>query len=519
MSPPFPSFRLAALGPAILLALGAACGGKKETTVAIETAPVERRDIVVNASATGVVEPVTVVEIKSKASGQVTAMPVDVGSQVSAGQLLVQIDTRDVKNQYDQAVAALRAAQARLDVSAAQKKRADDLFRQEVITAQEHETAALDYANAQAAAVKARTDADIARVRLEDATVRAPVAGTIIDKPVSLGQVITSATSSASGGTTILKMADLSKVRVRALVNETDIGQVQPGQTASVNVDAFPDRRFRGTVEKVEPQAVVQQSVTMFPVLIAIDNSDRALMPGMNGQVSMLISRRDDVLAIPSDASRSMRELPTVALALGLDVEEVRKQLAANGGMRMRSGGETASVGGDVQPTLPLGADSARNGMRRRVGGDSAFAGRRRRGDSTMAGGRRRAGDTTAAGGRRRGQWSGGGAGGAGGAAGSGQGGTRAGGAGGGFGAGAPQVVFVKNDTGYEARAVRLGVTDFDYTEVLSGLREGEEVALLSAATMQAQRDQQADRIRNATGGALPGAGGGGGGGARVRGP
>ena len=111
-----PSFRWTAVGPVILLALGAACGGKKDTKVAIETAPVERRDIVVNASATGVVEPVTVVEIKSKASGQVTAMPVDVGSQVSAGQLLVQIDTRDVKNQYDQAVAALRAAQARLDV-------------------------------------------------------------------------------------------------------------------------------------------------------------------------------------------------------------------------------------------------------------------------------------------------------------------------------------------------------------------------------------------------------------------
>ena len=88
------------------------------------------------------------------------------------------------------------------------------------------------------------------------------------------------------------------------------------------------------------------------------------------------------------------------------------------------------------------------------------------------------------------------------------------------MGAGAPQVVFVKNGDGYEARAVRLGVTDFDYTEVVSGLREGEQVALLSAATMQAQRDQQADRIRNATGGALPGAGPGpGAGGGRPRGP
>ena len=90
--------------------------------------------------------------------------------------------------------------------------------------AQENETARLDYANAQSAVIRARTSLDLAKQRLEDATVRAPVVGTIIEKTVSLGQVITSATSAFGGGTTLLKMADLSKVRMRALFNETDIG-------------------------------------------------------------------------------------------------------------------------------------------------------------------------------------------------------------------------------------------------------------------------------------------------------
>ena len=106
-----------------------------------------------------------------------------------------------------------------------------------MITAQEHETATLTYESARSSLVRARTDLDIARQRLEDATVRAPVAGTVIEKPVAVGQVISSATSSVSGGTTLLKMADLKQIRLRSLVNETDIGNVKPGQSATVVVD------------------------------------------------------------------------------------------------------------------------------------------------------------------------------------------------------------------------------------------------------------------------------------------
>jgi len=192
--------------------------------------------------------------------------------------------------------------------------------------------------------VLGQTNLDLAKQRLEDATVTAPVAGTVIEKSVSLGQVITSATGAFGGGTTLLKMADLSRVRVRALFNETDIGQVRPAQPATVVVDAYPDRRFAGMVEKIEPQAVVQQGVTMFPVLVTLDNREGLLKPGMNGEVSVLIDERVNVLAVPNDAVRNPREAVATAPLLGLDPDSVQAQLQAQFGGRRGGRAGAASV-------------------------------------------------------------------------------------------------------------------------------------------------------------------------------
>jgi len=472
---------------AIVLALGA-CKKTTDPTVTIETAPAERRSIVLSAQANGTVEPVDVVEVKSKASGTIVKMPVDVGSNVKTGDLLVQIDPRDVQNQYDQAAADLSSATVSRAVALAQRNRSSDLYKQRIITAQEMEQATLTFANADASVIKARTNLSIAQVRLQDATVRAPTNGTIIERPVSEGTVITSATTSASGGTTILKMADLSKVRMRAFVNETDIGNVKPGQTATVTVDAFPNRRFVGIVEMVEPQAVVQSSVTMFPVLVSLSNADAALKPGMNGAVTMDIARKDNVLAVPSDAIRNARDAATVAPVLGVNPDTLKAILAAG-----RRGGA-----GGAGRTASSTASSA--------GGADSTQGRRFRGGASS---------TPGSGAR-------GGAGGAGGAAGGGFGGAAgqagAGAGAGGGGRGGPNVVFVKKDGKYIPRVVRVGISDFDNTEIMSGVTQGEQVALLGAAVLQAQREQLQQRIRAGTGGALqqqtaPAAGGGGGGG------
>jgi HlyD family secretion protein len=453
-----------------IIALGA-CKKSTDPALVIETAPVERRSIVLSAQANGTVEPIDIIEVKSKASGTIIKMPVDIGSYVKGGDLLVQIDPRDVQNQYDQAAADLSSATVARAVALAQRNRSADLYKQKIITTTEMEAATLAFANADAAVIKARTNLSIAKVRLEDATVRAPTNGTIIERPVSVGTVITSATTSASGGTTILKMADLTKVRMRAFVNETDIGNVKPGQTATVTVDAFPNRKFVGIVEKVEPEAVVQSSVTMFPVLVSLNNSDGALMPGMNGQVVMDILRRDNVLAVPSDAIRNARDAGTVAPVLGVNPDSLRAATAA--GRQARGFGTR-------------GAASSTAALADTTGG-------RRSGASSTRGAFRPQGATsgTASSTSRRG-----GGGGGGGVAGGGGGGPtgRTGGA---------MFVFVKKNGKYSPLMVRVGVSDFDYTEILSGVQEGEQVALLGAAVLEAQRQQLQSRIKSRTGGGL----------------
>ena len=529
----------------------AACSRGEATETTIETAAVERRDIIVDAQATGVVEPINIVEVKSKSSGQIVQMPVEVGSEVKPGDLLVQLDTRDVKNQYDQAAADLEAAQARLRVADSQRKRSQELFDAQIITRQEYETSGLEYENARAQIIRARTSLDIAAQRLEEGTVRAPVVGTVIEKPVSLGQVIASATGSASGGTTILKMADLKQVRVRALVNESDIGAIQPGMEARVTVDAYPDRPFWGTVEKVEPQAVVQQSVTMFPVLVSLNNEEGLLKPGMNGEVSVTTERRIGVLTVPNDAIRTIRELQSTAVALGLNPDSAQAQLRAQmrggpggpGGPGAQAPRDTAAgqqvrvAPGDVEqapqgaPQRGQGGPGGRGGfpqvspeqcaavtaaleknpqaaqqlqtLRERMlanRGDTTIRAEMQKVYATLGvDGRTAAACTMRNRGPQQGPQQGapragspqGGQGGFGGAARGGRGGGRSG------------LVFVAKNGTYEPRMVRLGVSDFDYTEVVSGLEEGEQVALLAVVAIQAAREEQNERMRSRT--SLPG--------------
>jgi HlyD family secretion protein len=554
------------------------CPGDKKPKLTIQTVPITRRDIIVDASANGTVEPINVVEVKSKASGLITQMVVETGSLVKPGDLLVQVDTRDVKNSYDQAAADLKASESSLSIAEAQKKRNDDLFKSRIITATEHEQSELQYANASASVVRARANLDLAQQRLDDATVRAPIAGTIIEKTVSLGQVITSATSAVGGGTTLLKMADLNKVRVRALMSENDVGNIRAGQSATVTFDAYPDRPFRGSVEKIEPQAVIQQSVTMFPVLVALSNEGGLLKPGMNGDASVLIDQRSGVLAVPNDAIRTVREAAAAATALGLNVDSVQAQIKAQGasmgggfgggaggaGRRGQRGGQGNAGQGnggngqvsrgdvdlaaqgdqqqgrrgqrgpqievsdkdcaavktafekhkDAQPKLDALREKARNQeidfnqMREEsakiyaaVGVDARVAGacrmKERIASGEMGGGRQGAGQSAG-----------------------GQGGNNQRGRGG-ADAGVstpvqagefptptrarPGLIFIAEKGTYTPRIVRLGMSDFDYTEVVSGAKEGEQVALLAAATMQMKRQEQNDKMRSMTGSPLTG--------------
>ncbi len=440
---------------------------KQETQVVYQALPVERRDIDVSALASGTLQPDTTVEVKSKASGEILQLSAETGQLVKRGAPLVRIDPRNARNALAQAQANLDVARAKLTNATAQKNRSDELYKSRSITEQEHEQAELDYADAKSAVVNAQVAVDNAKIQLEDTDVRAPITGTIIEKDVERGAVIASATNNVSGGTTLLKMADLSLVQVKTLVDETDIGKIKVDLPATIMVDAFPNRPFEGVVLKIEPQAVTEQNVTMFPVLVRIDNRAGLLRPGMNADVEIHVGRRDDVLAVPNAALRTMRDVGSAASVLGLAPDQIAQQLAGQQAEQQPADSTSAQADSTRRASAgarPAGAGTDSSGGIRRAARSDSLRGR------VM---QMRNGGTG-----RRGQ-----------------------------GLSSRYIVFAKRGGRIIPVWIRTGLTDMDYSEVLSGLEASDSVLLLpSASLVQSQTDMK-ERMNRVTGGggAVPG--------------
>lgn len=284
----------------------------------IRAAEVARRDIIVTATAAGVVEPVTTVEVKSQASGEIVEVLVEEGDLVTPGQLLVRVDPRIPLNAVTQAEADSAVARAELDNAEAQLARSEELHRSQSITDQELEAARLSAASAQAALIRARRTLEDAKIALEDTEVRSPGNGVILGRAVEVGSVIASASRDVGGGAVLLRMASLNQVQVRALVDETDIGMIAPGTPVTIQVASYPNRRFSGGVERIGMEAVAEQNVTMFPVLVRIQNEDRLLRPGMNAEVQVHIGEIRNALAVPNSALRPVEDAEELVRQLGL---------------------------------------------------------------------------------------------------------------------------------------------------------------------------------------------------------
>jgi HlyD family secretion protein len=343
--------------PAFLLF--AACSEQEDVEAVYDTAGVERRTLEVAVSSAGIVEPIATVEVKSKASGEVLDMLIETGDTVEQGSLMVRIDPRIVRNRLAQSDAELKAAKSRREIAQTQKERAESLVTNGTLTQADLEQATLDLANAEAQVVTSNVAVENARIAVDDTDIRAPISGTIIFKPVEIGQVISSPTQDFAGGTLLLQMADLSAVQIRSLVDETDIGKIRPGMRASVLVAAYPNQPFPGEVVKIEPQAVIEQNVTMFAVLVSIQNPDGLLMPGMNAEVEVSIARADNAMTIPVMALRTRRDLETTAMVLGRSVDDITNALAS----------------GDEKPADAEAGRSRRDGGDRRQPTDYRFGG------------------------------------------------------------------------------------------------------------------------------------------------
>jgi len=475
---------------ASLAAAGCSDSEASEESV-IQTIEVSRGDLRITAEATGSVEPIRTIEVKSKAGGEILELHAEIGDQVDTGALLAEIDPRDVRNSYDQTEADLEVARVRAEIAEQQLERQRNLFERGIITEQEFETARESHTNAQASLIRAEANLELAELRLADVTIRAPMNGTILSRQVEEGSVIQSASGNVSGGTPLFLMADLSEMQVRTLVDETDMGEIQAGMAATVSIEAYPDRSFMGEVQKIEPQAVVQSNVTMFPVIVTLDNRNRLLKPGMNAEVEIEIDEARDVLTVPNGAVVNLQDVSAAAMALGVDLDQFDLSLFRSAG---RFGGARASGqgAGNGEGDAP-GADSTAGGAAVDAGQGRAAGERgmdperlQQMRESMSPEQRERLREAMA---------------------------SRAAGSGGvegGMGQGQRQtrraVVFVAHeDATLEPRVVELGLSDWDSAEVVSGLEEGDVLAVVATAQLIQRQQESLERMRDRMGGGMLG--------------
>ena len=302
-----------------------------EISESFMTAPVTRGTLSLTVAATGTITPYTEVELKSKASGEIISFPFQEGDILSKGKVAVRLDPETERSRVNQANANLLIAEAKLEKAKItlqdeelRLKRQKSLFADKVISRQDLDNrtfsvgrAVSDVKIAKAELIRAKETLKEARDRLADTEIKAPLSGTILKKYVEEGQVIASTTSSASEGTLLFIMADLAKIYIEAMVDETDIGRIITGQPVTISVDAYREKIFNGQVIRIAPKGRIESTITVFDVIVEVNDKDKKMLkPMMTANAEILIDRKVNVLLIPSEAVRQVKNKTGVYKAL-----------------------------------------------------------------------------------------------------------------------------------------------------------------------------------------------------------
>jgi HlyD family secretion protein len=279
------------------------------------TEPVDRGPVVASVTATGTVNPLTTVQVGTYVSGPILAIDVDFNSPVAKGQRVAQIDPAPFQVKVQKAEASLANARAKLEKSRADltlkqltydrnvELRAKNLIAQHDVDAarSDYQQARAQVALDEAGVQQAQAELAEARINLGYTAILSPVDGVVVSRNVDVGQTVA---ASFQTPTLFLIAQDLTKMQVNANVSESDIGDVQPGQTATFGVDAYPGRSFHGAVTQVRNAPVTVQNVVTYDVVIDVANPDLGLKPGMTATVNIITAEQRDSLRVPLRALR-----------------------------------------------------------------------------------------------------------------------------------------------------------------------------------------------------------------------
>jgi HlyD family secretion protein len=316
--------------------------GASSTIDPSKIATVERGTMTRSVVATGKIEPITKVEIKSKANGIIEKLFVDVDHLVTAGQVLAELDKENLTARVREARANLQAAEAARagalaqlrkneieaeipDVAFAQRnfQRAEQLFAQKLVSqsALDESKTALEQAEirqraatgqlviAQARVTEATANVaqavaavERAEEELANATIRAPIRATVLTRDVEIGSPVSSILNMGANATLVLTLGDIEKVFVRGKVDEADIGRVRLGQRARITTETFRERVFEGRVTQISPIGVERDNVTTFEVEVSIDNPGQELKANMTANAEIILEELADSLLVPEAA-------------------------------------------------------------------------------------------------------------------------------------------------------------------------------------------------------------------------
>jgi HlyD family secretion protein len=266
-----------------------------------KTEALGRGDVVQSVSANGTLNPVVLVNVGTQVSGTVKKLYADFNARVERGQILMELDDSLFRAQARQSEANVASAESAVKLAEANADRARDLFAQEYVSRQELDQAQQALAAAQAQLAQARAQLDKDRTNLGYTVIRSPVSGVVVDRQIDVGQTVAASFQTP----TLFKIAeDLRNMQIDSSFAEADVGNIRQGQPAHFTVDAFPDRAFSGTVRQVRLNPTTQSNVVTYDVVVALENPDKILLPGMTAYVTIVTAEHQDVLRVPNAALR-----------------------------------------------------------------------------------------------------------------------------------------------------------------------------------------------------------------------
>jgi len=451
----------------VIIALAAGAyfifGKKSEKLIEFRSGKIEKGDLQVLVTATGILSADTTVAVGTQVSGIITKIFVDFNSVVRKGQVIAVLDTTFLAASVEDARSSLMRTQVQTRLTKRNFERNKTLIEEKVIAQSDFDQSQTDYETAQANERSAKSALDRAIINLRYATIVAPVSGVVISRNVDIGQTVASSFSTP----TLFSIAnDLTKMQLQASIDEADIGKIKVGQDVTFKVDAYMDQSFGGIVRQIRLQPTTVQNVVNYTVVIDVPNPDKKLMPGMTANLTIKTQEALNVFKTPSAALRFWppqeyfdKYLKDYPDSIQKMIERIQKFMARRqsaGGSQQTASGSQQSAAGSQQPA---------GGSQQPAGGSQQPAG----GSRQSAGGGQQSATPGGQGnmmGQGRQGW-------------------------GGINRQKMGMVWVKQGNLIYPRRVKTGISDNSYTEIDGSVKEGDEVITSIVNTNPTQQTTQ----------------------------